>query len=190
MQFNVAQLLQEVIGETRHYELSEDISDLDPKLKPLGPLVGHVKFMRIPSGILVAGELSTALQVTCNRCLEPIVTTTRFELEESFRPLKEIQTGRYIHPKDFQGTEEDLDDPALIINELNILDISEVVRQMIWLELPMYSNCNWVQSGACPNLTTHLQEIEGIDLNPTDKEDDEIAIDPRWAALLKIADSG
>lgn len=188
MQFNVAQLLQEVIGETRQYELNEDIDDLDDKLSPLGPLVGHVKFMRIPSGVLVTGELSTGLRVTCNRCLEPIVMNTRFELEESFRPLKEIQTGRYIHPKDFQGTEEELEDAALIINELNILDISEVVRQMIWLELPMYPNCNWERAGECPNLTAHLKEVEGIDLNPIDK-DDETAIDPRWASLLEIVDS-
>jgi len=187
MQFNVAQLLQEVIGSTRQYELNEDISLLDPRLKPLGPLVGQIKFMRIPSGILVTGNLSTALQVSCNRCLEPIVLTDRFELEESFRPLTEIQTGRYIHPENFKGTEDDLEDAALIINEQNILDISEVVRQMIWLELPMYPSCNWEQASECPNLTAHLKEIEGIDLNPVDEEI-ESAIDPRWAALLQISE--
>ena len=33
MQFNVAQLLQEPIGSIRHYDLVEDIHDLDAEMK-------------------------------------------------------------------------------------------------------------------------------------------------------------
>ncbi|MEZ4559860.1 MAG: hypothetical protein R2854_26040 [Caldilineaceae bacterium] len=50
-------------------------------------------FLRIPSGVLVTGELSTAMQVSCNRCLFPIALPVRFEIEESFRPLTEVATG-------------------------------------------------------------------------------------------------
>ncbi|MCB0157915.1 MAG: hypothetical protein KDD83_07275, partial [Caldilineaceae bacterium] len=63
MQYNVAQLLMEPIGSTRTYEMVEQIDDLDDELEPLGPLVGSVHFLRIPSGVLVTGELSTAMQV-------------------------------------------------------------------------------------------------------------------------------
>src|SRR5215211_5899863 len=90
MQFNVAQLLKEPIGATRRFELLEDISELDPDMAALGPLVGNVELIRIHSGVLVRANLSTALQVTCNRCLEPIALPVRFTLEESFRPLTEV----------------------------------------------------------------------------------------------------
>lgn len=179
MQFNVAQLLQEPIGSTRSYELQEDISCLDPDLQPLGPLVGHIQVMRIHSGVLVTGELSTALQVTCNRCLSPIVMPARFQLEESFRPLIEVHTGRYIPPQDFEGEEDDLEDAALIIDDHHILDISEVVRQAIWLSLPMAPGCNWEGPGTCPNLQAYWAEVEG-------RESDTDSVDPRWAALLQL----
>ncbi len=123
MQFNVAQLLKEPIGAVRRYEVVEDISELDPELSLLGPLVGTVQLMRIHSGVLVSTNLSTALKVTCNRCLEPIALPVRFETEESFRPLTEVHTGRYLPPDEFEGEEEDLEDEALIINEQHILDL-------------------------------------------------------------------
>jgi uncharacterized protein len=188
MQYNVAQLLKEPIGATRRYELVEDISELDPELAALGPVVGDVELIRIHSGILVRANLSTAVQVACYRCLEPIATPVRFTVEESFRPLTEVHTGRYIAPDEFEGEEEDLEDAALIINEQHILDLSEVVRQSIWLALPMYPSCNWTGAGECPNYSRYLrdlkatQEQQGQDVGAGDEE----AVDPRWAALLAL----
>jgi uncharacterized protein len=188
MQFNVAQLLKEPIGAIRRYELVEDISELDPDLAALGPLVGSVELIRIHSGVLARANLSTALQVACNRCLEPIALPVRFSIEESFRPLTEVHTGRYIAPDEFEGEEEDLEDAALIIDEHHVLDLSEVVRQSIWLNLPMYPSCNWTGVGKCPNLTRYLRELkttqeqtsEDVGVNEEEK------VDPRWAALLAL----
>lgn len=188
MQFNVAQLLKEPIGAVRRYELVEDISELDPELAALGPLVGSLELIRIHSGILARANLSTALQVMCNRCLEPIATPVRFTMEESFRPLTEVHTGRYIAPDEFEGEEEDLEDAALIIDEHHILDLSEVVRQSIWLNLPMYPSCNWTGAGECPNFVRYRRELRltqeqaGGDVGMTEEEQ----VDPRWAALLAL----
>jgi uncharacterized protein len=193
MQFNVAQLLKDPTGAVRRFELVEDIAELDPDLMPLGPLVGEVLLLRIHSGVLVKASLSTAVRVTCNRCLAPIATPVRFTVEESFRPLTEVVTGRYIAPDEFEGEEEDLEDEALIINEQHILDISEVVRQAIWLALPMYPGCNWDGAGECPNLTAYRQELEasrresGLDAGEAAAgAGTEEGIDPRWSALLSL----
>ena len=161
--------------------------------------------LRTNSGVLATGELSTAVQATCRRCLEPIAQEVRFQLEESFRPLLEVVTGRYIPPEEFEGEEEDLEDAALIINERHILDLSEVVRQAIWLAMPMYPGCNWAGAGECPNLARRLAELgelanvdvhydaDALEEDAEETEggadsdagsDDEI--DPRWAALLKL----
>jgi uncharacterized protein len=188
MQFNVAQLLKEPIGATRRFELQDDISELDPDLAALGPLVGNVELIRIHSGVLARANLSTALQVTCNRCLEPIALPVRFTVEESFRPLTEVHTGRYIAPSEFEGEEDDLEDAALIIDDHHILDLSEVVRQSIWLALPMYPGCNWTGAGQCPNLTRYMREVkatqeeQGEDAGTDEAE----VVDPRWAALLAL----
>ena len=201
MQFNVAGLLKEATGSVRRFELLEDISDLDPDLETLGPLVGNVQLLRIHSGILVTATLSTAVRVTCNRCLEPIAMPVRFEVEESFRPLTEVQTGRYLAPDEFEGTTEDLEDEALLIDEHHILDISEVVRQNIWLAAPMYPGCNWTGAGECPNLTAYLEGIRsteaGLEIAVTsgdvaaegagsEEADAEKLADPRWAALFDL----
>ncbi len=188
MQFNVAQLLKEPIGSVRHYELMEDIGMLDPDLAMLGPLVGEVLLTRIHSGILVKANLSTAVRVTCNRCLEPIAVPVRFEIQESFRPLTEVYTGRYLQPEEFEGSEEDLEDEALVIDEHHILDISEVVRQSIWLALPMVPSCNWAGIGECPNLVAYRREVELARQHEDDEPENDSAdtVDPRWAALLDL----
>lgn len=189
MQFHVAQLLKEPTGSVRRYELLEDIGELDPELMVLGPLVGEVELLRIHSGILVEANLSTAVQVMCNRCLAPIATSVRFTIEESFRPLTEVATGRYLAPDEFEGSEEDLEDEALIIDEHHILDISEVVRQNIWLAMPMVPSCNWTGSGECPNLIAYRQELqETLAGEPGDapESDADEEIDPRWSELLKL----
>jgi len=190
MQFNVAQLLKEPTGATRRYELNETLVGLDQDLKFLGPLVGVIQLLRTNSGVLATGKLSTVVQATCNRCLEPIAVPVRFELEESFRPLTEVFTGRYLRPDEFEGSESDLEDAALLINEQHILDVSEVVRQLIWTALPMYPGCNWEGAGQCPNLTRRLAEIGGLKdielYSDADVRHEDQKIDPRWAALLNL----
>lgn len=214
MQFNVAQLLKESTGATRAYELAEDLSELDPELDPLNPLVGTLRLLRTHSGVLVSGELSTALRITCNRCLAPIVIPVRFNIEENFRPLTEVTTGRYIHPDEFEGQQEDLEDEALLINEQHILNISEVVRQNIWLALPMYPTCEHAGLPHCSNalLSTVVGEqsdgehvvglLDARSASPAplersngenasngtqggERSTESAVIDPRWAALLE-----
>lgn len=186
MQFNVAQLLMEPTGAERRYAFAEDIATLDPDLQPLGPLVGEVSLMRTNSGILASGELSTALQVTCNRCLSPIALPVRFEIEESFHPTTEVTTGRPLRPDEYEGEVEELDDQALLIDDKHILDLTEVVRQSIWLALPMYPGCNWAGAGECPNAIRLLNDEQVRVLRPGDGGRDDDEQDPRWAELRRL----
>jgi len=189
MLYNVAQLLKEPTGSVRRYELAENLDNLDPELDILGPLVGNLQLMRTNSGVLVTGALSTAIRSTCNRCVEPIAVLVRFDLEENFRPLTEVETGRYIHPAEFEGEAEDLEDAALIIDEHHLLNIAEIVRQNIWLALPMYPGCNWEGAGECPNLTVLRQSLGDVTLLTSDDvaaEGETEVVDSRWATLLKL----
>lgn len=189
MQFNVAQLLKEPIGSVRRHELVDEIGELDPDLTPLGPLVGQVQLMRTHSGVLATAHLSTAMQVSCNRCLAPIALPIRIRIEESYRPLTEVHTGRYIPPEAYEGSAQELDDAALLIDEHHILDLSEVVRQAIWLAHPMYPSCNWPGPDECPNLIAYHQELAAAAITMVGGEEpaaDPGEIDPRWSALLAL----
>ncbi len=75
-----------------------------------------------------------------NRCLSPLVAPVRFNVEEIFHPTTEIATGRPLRVDEYEGDVDDLDDAALLIDDKHILDIREVVRQNIWLALPMYGD--------------------------------------------------
>ena len=188
MLFNVAQLLKEPVGAVRRYQLNEDMNAIDPELQLLGPLIGTVQIMRTNSGVLVTGDFNTAARVTCGRCTEPIVMPLRVQLEENFRPLTEVETGRYLRPDEFQGDDADFEDTALVIDEHHILDLSEVVRQNIWLAMPMYPSCNWLGEGECPNFIAQRIALRALTEDADEEETDVLpeGVDPRWAALLKL----
>ncbi|HRJ43419.1 MAG: DUF177 domain-containing protein [Caldilineaceae bacterium] len=185
MQFNVAQLLKEPIGATRTYSLDESLAGLDTDLIPLSTLTGTLHLLRTHSGVLASGRFDVTVQADCGRCLEPVPAQIEVTFEESFRPLTEVTTGRFLLPDEFEGEEEDLEDFALIINDHHILDISEILRQSIWLGMPMIPRCVYADPENCPNFVERLNEMAEVhaDLKGSD---DQPAIDPRWAALLVL----
>lgn len=187
MQFNVAQLLKQTIGAVRIYDLADEPGELDPDVRPLSLLTGKVRLLRTHSGVLVTGRVKLDVEVACSRCTERIALPVEIELEESFRPLAEVETGRFIHPDDFEGQEEELFDEALLINERHILDISEIVRQNLWLSLPMYPACGYAQPEECPNFQVRIQEMAQVHADLEDEVESDDEIDPRWAALLHLS---
>jgi uncharacterized protein len=91
------------------------------------------------------------------------------ELEEEFLPSVPIKDA----PVD-RVAQEDLDE-ALTIDEHHELDLSEVIRQGLWLAAPMDALCRPDCAGICPEC--------GGNRNLGECECSEPAIDPRWAAL-------
>jgi uncharacterized protein len=172
MLYNVAQLLKGPTGAERRYDVGEEIRSLDPDLHPSGPLVGSIKLMRTSQGIMVTGRLRTVLQMTCNRCLEPMVGDVELELEEEFHPLK------HVGEASLDEVPEDEDDEALLIDEHNLLDLTEVVRQGLWLAAPMEALCSPDCAGLCPRCGGNRNQGECLC--------DEAPVDPRWAALQSL----
>jgi uncharacterized protein len=156
MRFNVAQL----------------IGHLDSALEPLCPLEGAVTLMRTSQGILVTGMLRTRLRVECRRCLEPFAADAQIDLEEEFLPVVRIGSA----PVDDVPPEER--DDSLLIDGDHILDLSEVVRQGLWLTLPSERICRPDCAGLCPRC--------GGNRNLGECQCDAEPIDPRWAALQML----
>jgi uncharacterized protein len=172
MRYNVAQLLKGPTGNRRQYELREDIEGLDQGLVPIRPLIGAVTLMRTSQGILATGRLRTKLRVECRRCLEPYNIDVQLHMEEEFHPTVVIGEA----PVDRVPREEE--DEALIIDAHHTLDLSEVIRQGLWLAMPMDLLCRPDCAGLCPNC--------GGNRNLGECQCDQPAIDPRWAALQQL----
>jgi uncharacterized protein len=172
MRYNVAQLLKGPTGAFRQYDLEANIRNLDPELEPADPLVGSLTLMRTSQGILVTGELHTRLRTECRRCLEPCDVDVELELEEEFYPVVHIAESPIDDVPDQDR------DQALRIDEHHILDLSEVIRQELWLAAPMEALCRPDCAGICPRC--------GGNRNLGECQCGEPTVDPRWAALGKL----
>lgn len=151
MRFNVAQLLKSEIGATREYEINEDIRGIDEDLEITKPLTGKVRLIRVADGILVTGRLETEVLVACRRCLQSVSAPAVVELEEEFRPSIDVTTGTPL-PKG-----DDID-PATLIDEHHMLDLTEVVRQGLLLSIPVSVLCRADCRGICPQCGQNLNE--------------------------------
>jgi uncharacterized protein len=171
MRYNVAQLLKGPSGARRRYGVREAIGDLDQDLEPVRPLEGSVTLTRTSQGVLVTGRLGTALQQYCGRCLEPCTVEVQLDIEEEFYPSVLLEA-----PLDAVPEEES--DEALLIDEHHTLDLSEVIRQGLWVASPMEALCRPECAGLCPRC--------GGNRNMGECECDQVPIDPRWAALQSL----
>jgi len=168
MRFNVAQLLKGATGSSRRYQIREGIEDLDPELVIREPLVGQIEMVRTADGILVRGELTTVVELQCDRCLEPFIQEVGFEIEEEFHPAIDMSTGAQLS----------YDEVETRIDEHHILDLTELVRQSIFLALPMHPVCRLDCLGLCDRCGQNLNE------GPCGCE--ESTVDPRLEILKKI----
>jgi uncharacterized protein len=171
MKINVAQLLKKPPGTVRWHDLSEDIRAIDADLKVQDLLTGDLKMLRTTNGILVTGTFRTALELECSRCLEPVSMPIELEIEEEFRPSVDIHTGATLPMTDD-------DDKATSIDEHHILNLTEVVRQAIFLTLPMHPLCQENCAGLCVQCGQNLNEGQCDCITE--------AVDPRLEILKQL----
>jgi uncharacterized protein len=169
LQFNVAQLLKQPTGARRTYSIDVEVFSLDENLALVEPLRGQVRLLRVGNGVLATGALHTAVQLTCTRCLGEFQLPVNFDIEEEFHPIIDVTTGASLKMEPDQ-------DPATLIDEHHILDLTEVVRQDLWLNLPTSPACQPDCKGLCPHCGQNLNQGScGCKTQTTDA---------RWAALL------
>jgi len=136
LQINVSQLMKSPVGTTRKYEIDEsNIGDDDLSAR------GEVTLLRTGRSILVTGKLDTDVDLTCARCLGEFHKPLVLNIEEEFFPMIDVTTGSPVTiPDDEPG--------AFTIDQNNILDLTEAVRQYTILAMPMKPLCR----DDCPGL--------------------------------------
>lgn len=146
MQFNVAHQLVQVVGTTRPWKVEDTVPS------PIGEgstsVFGEGDFLRTDRGILVRGVLRVVVTLQCSRCLEMFDTAVSFSIEEEFYVRRNL-----VNDTPLPLPEEP---EAFMIDEYNILDMEEAVRQYALIALPMKPVCREGCAGLCAICGTNL----------------------------------
>lgn len=122
---DVSQLLKERIGSSQSYDVSGTFAQ-----EVEGFVDGKVKLTRSNRGILVQGNLDAEVKLQCSRCLDIFACPLSFDVDEEF--LCPSYLGLIPSPAE---------EGDFVINDQNILDLGELIRQYVLLNLPMKPLC-------------------------------------------------
>jgi uncharacterized protein len=145
---NVAQLMKEDVGASRKYELALDRFSLDDDLIAKD-VRANLRLMRITRGILASGRISGLALVECHRCLEMFEQPFETDFDHEYRPTIDVRSGLLV---DQPNPDEELG----LIDEAHELDLSEPMRQVAILDLPIKLICG----EQCPGLGENVGDDE------------------------------
>jgi uncharacterized protein len=115
---------------------------------------------RIPDGIVARGALDTAFRAECSICLRDLEQPMRVDVDEMFE-TDPVEGETY--PID--GTE---------------IDVEQLVRDALLLELPLAPHCD------APCRPAAVSPGAALSVAPEAKPDTGESGDPRWAALSEL----
>ena len=165
MQINVSQLLKSNIGTVRNYEIDTTVVIEGDELN----FKGNVRLMKTDRGIIARAVLRSVLELQCSRCLCDYVQPLSISIEEEYFPSMDIVTGSDLPAPEEPG--------AFTIDDHNILDLTEAIRQYAVLAIPIKPLCKQDCSGLCPVCGTNLNEQTCNCTKPGD---------PRWEKLRDL----
>ena len=120
------------------------------------PVRGRLTFVNSGDLLLIDGQVSTTVELPCDRCLEPARLPMEAVVEERF-PLTEV-----LHPR--LPTEEDaeFDNTLATVIHLDagkpILNLDELIRQQLVMNLPIQVLCDPDCRGLCPQCGANLNQ--------------------------------
>lgn len=131
------------------------VDDLD-----LRYLNGEIHFTRVSHGILAQGVLAAEVKTECTRCLEHFYVPISIELEDTISlPGADLTPERPVR-----------------VSEDGWADLTPLVREYAWIELPVSPVCSPTCKGICPHCGGNVNLGECVC-------EEEPPIDPRWEAL-------
>lgn len=133
-----------------------------------GPVRGTVELEKTGAAYCARGRLEATVLLTCSRCAAPHAVPLTVDLVES------VALTQIDEPESYQAEEE----PPIPILNGEVVDLSELVRQMLVLAVPARSLCRPDCRGICPYC--------GTDLNQAACSCAVEQVDPRLEVLRKL----
>jgi len=125
-------------------------------------------------GVLVNLDFEFEVEAECARCLEPFMWTDEAHVTELFFYEETDSRGRIV-----ATPEQDSDELTIFHVRDDSIDLLEVVRDAIVLDLPLAPLCRPDCLGICPECGEIL----------VDAPHDHLDVDPRWEALKGLLES-
>ena len=130
IQIDVSQLLKEPVGSERKYSIIDCVSIMENSCSNI--VNGNLRLIRTNRSILVRAKMDTTLELTCVRCLDIFVYPLEIDFEEEYFPIDNI----------YGDLSSEYNEPgAFTIDNNQILDLTEAVRQYALISLPMKPLC-------------------------------------------------
>ncbi len=156
LRIDVADLLAHA-GSRRAVDLAVPLADLAGSATTVeGPVAMALDLERIPDGIVVRGDIGFTWTGECSSCLAPIVRDLVVHVDELFEP-DPVEGETYP----IEGHE---------------IDLEQVVRDAVLLELPLAPHCD----------TPCVDPVAIPAVEPDDESVSPDRADPRWAALSDL----
>ena len=165
--------LADIDGASRRIDIelspeSLELEDSDLKLK--GDLHATGEIEKTAAEVIVRGSITGDAEVECSRCLQPVEQKLKIDFQANF-----VTPEHFSLDKENEVSISDLDTDVL---EGDRIEIKDIVREQILLNIPEQVFCNPDCKGLCPKCGANRNLIDcKCDLNETD---------PRWAALKNL----
>lgn len=170
LQVNVAQLLKDVVGTTRTFEVDGPALESDDGLSAY--VRGGFRLTRTDRGIWASGPVALSVDYVCSRCLTPFASWIEADVDDVFLPSIDIATGAKLRYGD-----DDTGADVNSIDEQHVLDLSDALRQYLVAGISMAPVCREDCKGICPEC--------GADQNESACSCERYQ-DQRWTALREL----
>ncbi len=132
LRLNVGFLINSTIGISRDFPFNIEKLILGGELS-VQNLVGNARFSRTPQGLLLQGDFSFSVELSCVRCLD------EFE-----KHLQMDFTDLYAFEK------KNMSESNLLVPEDGQIDLEPLLREYSYLEIPINPICRPDCKGLCP----------------------------------------
>ena len=173
MIFNLSGLLSGTLGESRQHEIENEQLTVADRL--LTHINGPIYLIRTDRTVILDADITAVTQETCSRCLEAAPVNIRVKIDEEFYPLN-------IDLMDHLDSTSQDNDPALIIDKRNVLDLTEGLGQALVAAIPIAPLCKDECLGICV--------ICAANRNLIDCSCPQSRSDLHWKSLDNLLDKG
>lgn len=105
----------------------------------------NLNLLKTCGNVQIEGEVEVDLKPTCDRCLEPFDRHLSIPMEMNLSPVEE--TPDAVPEEEVELEAEDLN---FAFYKGDAIDISDIVRELLVLEIPIRDLCSPTCKGLCP----------------------------------------
>jgi uncharacterized protein len=135
------------------------------------PVRARLRIDKAGAEIMVKGDLRTEFKLICSRCLKEFKGKLTVPVDVVYHPVEELKDEAHLN----EVKSEELDLGFYSGEELDLLDL---VKEQVELNIPMKPLCDDACKGICPKCGTDLN-IKSCTCSVKD-------IDPRFEPLKKL----